>query len=181
MSICTLWAAPSLYICVNTLYSLRSHSHWKTNICTRNKIHNSLPFRGRISTVEGITEFYDFSILLLQLPLVFHVVLDQLWESCKLLSSIQIIEVTSVLNFDVSDFAIASETIEKNRKINVAELNNVIKLSRPTAGHRHQHTLLVLNCTQVSFPQCTRCWFLSNLMQTHWCSGFGGWHSRIAG
>lgn len=101
----------SVYLC-NTLPSLRCHPHWQADICIPNNVHNSLPFSGWISTVERVTEFNNFSILLLQLPLVFHVVLDQLWESCKLLASVQVIEVTSVLNFDVSNFTIPSEMIQ---------------------------------------------------------------------
>lgn len=74
------------------------------------------PFWGGISTVEGIFQLYDISILFLELPMVFHVVLDQLSQRGKLLSPVEVIVVTCVLDLDVGDSSSSSKIWKRGQK-----------------------------------------------------------------
>lgn len=64
------------------------------------------PLRRRVGAVERILELYDVAVLLLELPVVLHVVLHQLGQRGKLLAAIQVVVVARVLDLDVGDGAI---------------------------------------------------------------------------
>lgn len=76
------------------------------------------PFWRGISTVEGIFQLYDISILLLELPMVLHVILDQLSQCGKLLSPVEVIVVTCVLDLDVGDSSSSSKVWKRGQKKN---------------------------------------------------------------
>lgn len=86
------------------------------------------PFWRGISTVEGIFQLYDISVLFLELPMVFHVILDQLSQRGKLLSPVEVIVVTCVLDLDVGDSSSSSE-IGKRRQKNSLQVSWSIKQS----------------------------------------------------
>lgn len=67
------------------------------------------PLRGGVCTVERVLEFDDVSVLLLQLPVMLHVILDQLRQRGELLPAVQVVEVARVLDLDVGDGAISPE------------------------------------------------------------------------
>ena len=60
------------------------------------------PFCSHLIVVERILELNDHSTLLPQGTRVFHIVAHQLSQGGKLLTSIQVIVVTSILDLDVS-------------------------------------------------------------------------------
>lgn len=74
------------------------------------------PFRRGVSTVEGVFQLDDISILFLELPMVFHVILDQLSQRGKLLSPIEVIVVTCVLDLDVGDSSSSSKIWKRGQK-----------------------------------------------------------------
>lgn len=61
-----------------------------------------IPLCGWICRVEGVLQFYWLSMFFFQLTLVLHVMLHQFCQRCKLLSTIQVIEISCVLNLNVS-------------------------------------------------------------------------------
>ena len=69
---------------------------------------NELPFCGRVLRVDWIFEFNNVPIPLLQLTHVLHIILHEFSERGKLLTSIQIVEVSSILYLNVSNFPIPS-------------------------------------------------------------------------
>ena len=64
-----------------------------------------LPFCSNLFTVERVLEFNDHPTLLPQGSRVLHVVAHQFSQCCKLLTSVQIIVVTSILDLDVCYFS----------------------------------------------------------------------------
>ena len=60
-----------------------------------------LPFCSHLLAVERVLEFNDHPTLLPQRSWVLHVVAHQFSQSCKLLTSVQIIVVTSILDLDM--------------------------------------------------------------------------------
>lgn len=66
------------------------------------------PLRGGVSTVEGVFELDDISILLLELAVVLHVVLNQLSQGGKLLPPVQVIVIPCVLDLNVGDSSVTS-------------------------------------------------------------------------
>lgn len=63
----------------------------------------SSPLRGGVSTVEGVFELDDVSVLLLELAVVLHVVLNQLSQGGKLLPPVQVIVIPCVLDLNVGN------------------------------------------------------------------------------
>jgi len=63
-----------------------------------------LPFCSNLFTVERVLEFNDHPALLPQGSRVLHVVAHQLSQCCELLTSVQIIVVTSILDLNVCYF-----------------------------------------------------------------------------
>lgn len=61
------------------------------------------PLRGRVGAVERVLELNDVPVLLLQLPVVLHVILHQLCQGGKLLSAVKVIVISRVLDFNVGD------------------------------------------------------------------------------
>nr|CAD7458845.1 unnamed protein product [Timema tahoe] len=59
------------------------------------------PLSRRICAIERIPQFDHFPVLLLELSLVLHVELHQLGQGGKLLTAVQIVKVTCVLDFNV--------------------------------------------------------------------------------
>ena len=66
-------------------------------------VEECIPFISDLLRIERDFEFNDLSIPLLQCPRILSVVHDQLSQSGKLLSSIQVIEVSRALDLDVCD------------------------------------------------------------------------------
>lgn len=62
------------------------------------------PLCGGVLWVEGILELYDHPVPLLQLPLVLHVVLDQLCQGSELLPTVQVVVLPIVLDLYVGHF-----------------------------------------------------------------------------
>jgi len=78
-----------------------------------------LPLGGRVLTVDGVLELDDVTVAFLQLPHVLHVKLDEFRERGKLLSAIQVVEVTSVLDLDVCH-------LSGTPGHNIRELNDIL-------------------------------------------------------
>lgn len=72
------------------------------------------PLSSRVCTIVWVPKFYNFTVLLSQLVLVFHVVLHKLREGGKLLSTIQVIKVPCVLYLDVCHFSVPSVKLTFN-------------------------------------------------------------------
>ena len=81
-----------------------------------------LPFRSRICGGEGKLEHDDVAAFFLELVLVLHVVLDQLSQGGKLLSSIQVVEVPCVLDLDVGDLSIPPEENNSHNQCRVEDM-----------------------------------------------------------
>ncbi len=67
----------------------------------------SSPLRSGIGTVERVFQLNDISVFLFQLSVMFHVILYQLSQGGKLLSTVQVIIVSRVLDLNVGDGAIS--------------------------------------------------------------------------
>lgn len=65
------------------------------------------PLRRGVGTVERVLELDDVAVLLLQLPVMLHVILHQLRQRGELLPAVQVVEVARVLDLDVGDGAIS--------------------------------------------------------------------------
>ena len=72
-----------------------------------NILHEHSPLRRWVRAVEWILELNDVSILLFQLPMMLHVILHQLCQRGKLLSTIKVIVVPCVLDLNVGDGSIS--------------------------------------------------------------------------
>lgn len=78
---------------------------------------SSSPLGGGVRTVEGVLELNHISVFLFQLPVMLHVILDQLCQSGKLLPTIKVIVVSCVLDFNVGDGSISPAW--KNKSTNI--------------------------------------------------------------
>ncbi len=74
---------------------------------TDNELCLRSPLRSGIGTVERVFQLNDISVFLFQLSVMFHVILHQLSQGGKLLSTVQVIIVSRVLDLNVSDGAIS--------------------------------------------------------------------------
>lgn len=74
---------------------------------TDNELCICSPLRSGIGTVERVFQLNDVSVFLFQLSMMFHVILHQLSQRGKLLSTVQVIIISRVLDLNVGDGAIS--------------------------------------------------------------------------
>lgn len=91
-----------------------------------------------ISTVEWILELNNISILLLQLPMMLHVILHQLCKSGKLLPSVQVVVVSCVLDLDVGDGSISSAEKQLFRDVLPSGAEDDRNISEEMVQHKKQ-------------------------------------------
>lgn len=72
------------------------------------------PLSGGVGAVEGVFKLDDGAVLVLQDAVLSRVVLHQLWQGGKLLSAIQVVEVSCVLDPDVGHQLAHPEEIKQS-------------------------------------------------------------------
>ena len=84
----------------------------------------NLPLGQRIAAIEWKFELDNLTITFAQLSLILHIILNQFGERSKLFPSIQVVKITRILYFDVSDSDISSAEPNKIIKVNSSSENS---------------------------------------------------------
>lgn len=93
---------------------------------TDNELRSRSPLRSGIGTVERVFQLNDVSVFLFQLSVMFHVILHQLSQGGKLLSTVQVIIVSSVLDLNVGDGAISPRDEKSLNSLHIIKLQFII-------------------------------------------------------